>query len=77
MSKKKVLTHDEIQRIINDYLVALDETKGRRVMVETAIRYRKGHFYIYPPGCSRDFVAIALKPAEIQAMTKKLVGGNP
>jgi hypothetical protein len=77
VSKKKPLTHDEIQRIIDDYLLALDETKGRQVMVETAVAYRKGHFYIYPPGCSRDFVAISLKPAEIRAMTEKLVGGSP
>ena len=76
MKSKKALTHIEIEAIINAYLSALAQAQGQRVADETEVRYRKGHFYIRPQGCSPEYFAVALKPSEIQAMTEKLAGGN-
>ena len=76
MKVKKTLTHNQIEEIINDYLGALAQAKGQRVADETEVRYRKGHFHIRPPKCSPDYFAVALKPAEIQAMTEDLAGGS-
>ena len=72
MSKSKPLTHLQIQEIINNYLGALARAKGQRVADETEVYYRKGNFHIRPQGCSPDYFAVALKPAEIQAMTAEL-----
>ena len=72
MSKSKPLTHLQIQEIINNYLGALARAKGQRVADETEVYYRKGNFHIRPQGCSPDYFAVALKPAEIQAMTYNL-----
>ena len=76
MSKSKTLTHFQIEAIIRDYLGALALAKGQRVADGTEVTYRKGHFYIRPPGCSPDFLALARKPAEIQAMTYNLNSGG-
>ena len=76
MSKSKTLGHFQIQEIINSYLGALALAKGQRVADGTEVTYRKGHFYIRPPGCSPDFLALALKPGEIQAMTYNLNSGG-
>ena len=76
MSKSKPLTHLQIQEIINNCLGALARAKGQRVADETEVYYRKGNFHIRPQGCSPDYFAVGLKPAEIQAMTEKLAGGG-
>ena len=76
MSKSKVLTHFQIEAVIHDYLTALARAKGQQVADRTEVVYRKGHFYIRPPGCSPDFPPLARKPAEIRAMTEKLAGGK-
>ena len=76
MKAKKALTHIQIGKIINGYLGALALAKGQRVADETELYYRKGHFHIRPQGCSPEYFAVALKPAEIQAMTEKLAGGS-
>ena len=76
MKTKKALTHTQIEEIIHGYLGALARAKGQRVADETEVRYRKGHFHIRPPKCSPDYFAVALKPAEIQAMTEDLAGGS-
>ena len=72
MSKPKTLRHFEIQEFINNYLGALAQAKGQWVADETEVYYRKGNFHIRPQGCSPDYFAVALKPAEIQAMTYNL-----
>ena len=72
MSKPKTLRHFEIQEFINNYLGALAQAKGQREADETEVYYRKGNFHIRPQGCSPDYFAVALKPAEIQAMTYNL-----
>ena len=54
---------------------ALRATTVRKEIVE-AVMSRKGHFHIRPQGCSPEYFAVALKPAEIQAMTEKLAGGS-
>ena len=74
MKSKKALTHIEIEAIINAYLSALAQAQGQRVADETDVYYRKGHFHIRPQGCSPEYFAVALKPAEIQAMTEELTG---
>ena len=76
MKTKQTLTHTQIEDIINGYLSALAQTQGQRVADETEVRYRKGHFHIRPPKCSPDYFAVALKPAEIQAMTEEFAGGS-
>ena len=76
MAKKITLTHTEIENVINAYLSALAQAQGQRVADETDVYYRKGHFHIRPQGCSPEYFAIALKPAEIQAMTEELAGGS-
>ena len=76
MKTKKPLTHTEIEAIINAYLSVLAQAKGQRVADETDVYYRKGRFHIRPQGCSPEYFAVALKPAEIQAMTEKLAGGS-
>ncbi len=76
MKSKKALTHTQIEEIINDYLSALAQAQGERTADETEVRYHKWHFYIRPQGCSPDYFPVALKPTEIQTMTKKLAGGN-
>lgn len=76
MKTKKALGHTQIGIIINGYLAALAQAKGQRVADETEVYYRKGHFHIRPQGCSPEYFAVALKPAEIQAMTEKLAGGS-
>ena len=76
MKTKKPLTHTQIGDIINGYLAALAQAQGQRVADETEVYYSKGHFHIRPQGCSPEYFAIALKSAEIRAMTEKLAGGN-
>ena len=76
MKSKKPLTHIQIEEIINGYLGALAQAQGQRVADETDVYYRKGHFHIRPQGCSPEYFAVALKPAEIQAMTEDLAGGS-
>ena len=76
MSKSKPLTHLQIQEIINNCLGALARAKGQRVADETEVYYRKGNFHIRPQGCSPDYFAVGLKPAEIQAKTDNLNSGG-
>jgi hypothetical protein len=55
------LTPTEINRIIKDYLqLALDQTD---------LTYRKGWFYLRPPGYSRKVPGIPYRAHQIKAMT--------
>jgi hypothetical protein len=66
MSKPKTLTHHEIEQSINDYLEALREEYGEVLADQTEVTYRKGFFYVRPPGYSKDAPAIPYRSHELK-----------
>jgi hypothetical protein len=73
MNKKNILTYTEVNNLINAHMVAIRLVKGEKVALETEISYKSGHFFIRPPGCSPDYLAVPLRPWELEDMTKELL----
>ena len=70
---KKHLSPFELNRIMSDHHQAIRLVKGEKVALETEISYKSGHFYIRPPGCSPDYLAVPLRPWELEEKTKELL----
>lgn len=69
---KKILTPAEINRISLNYLQAVKLAQGQKALDLTDLTWRKGWFYLRPPGLSRDAMAIPYRPNQIEAMTAAL-----
>jgi hypothetical protein len=72
MSKKNALTPLEVYKTITDYLQALKLAKGEQEMEQTELTYRKGLFYLRPPGTPPERIIVPRKKKEIEAMTTEL-----
>lgn len=69
---KKKLTPVEINLISLDYLQAVKLAIHQQAMDQTELTYRRGWFYLRPPGYSRDVPGIPYRPHQIEAMTAEL-----